>query len=41
MERAYIKYGNVRDAAKSLGMTHATFVRKRQRYASEKETAEG
>ena len=40
MERAYQKYGNVRDAAKSLGMTHATFVRKRQRYTSGKETAE-
>ena len=33
LERAYEQYGNVRDAAKSLGITHATFVRKRQRYA--------
>lgn len=32
IEQAYEHYGNVRDAAKSLGITHATFVRKRQRY---------
>lgn len=32
IEDAYKRYGNVRDAAKSLGITHATFVRKRQRY---------
>lgn len=32
INRAYRTYGNVRDAAKSLGMTHATFVRKRQKY---------
>lgn len=29
---AYEKYGNVRDAAKSLGIDPSTFVRKRQRY---------
>ncbi len=32
MSRAYQKYGNVRGAAKSLGMDAATFVRKRQKY---------
>lgn len=32
MERAYEIYGNVRDAAESLGMSHTTFVRKRQKY---------
>lgn len=29
---AYEKYGNVREAAESLGMTPSTFVRKRQKY---------
>lgn len=32
MQEAYEKYGNVRDAAKSLGMNASTFVRKRQKY---------
>ena len=32
IERAYGKTGNVRDAAKSLGMDAATFVRKRKKY---------
>ena len=31
---AYKTYGNVRLAAESLGMSHATFVRKRQRYTA-------
>lgn len=35
MERAYKTYGNVRDAAASLGMTPPTFVRKRKQYAEE------
>jgi PAS domain S-box-containing protein len=30
--RAYEKYGNVRDAAKALGIDPSTFVRKRQKY---------
>lgn len=33
INQAYEKYGNVRDAAASLGMTASTFVRKRKRYA--------
>ena len=33
INHAYEKYGNVRDAAESLGMTPSTFVRKRKRYA--------
>lgn len=32
IKSAYEKYGNVRDAAKSLGIDPSTFVRKRQRY---------
>lgn len=32
MAAAYEEYGNVRDAAKSLGMNASTFVRKRQKY---------
>ncbi len=32
MDRAYEKFGNVRDAANYLGMHPSTFVRKRQRY---------
>lgn len=32
MEEAYETYGNVRDAAKSLGMNASTFVRKRKKY---------
>lgn len=32
MEEAYEKYGNVRDAAASLGMNASTFVRKRKKY---------
>lgn len=32
INHAYEKYGNVRDAARSLGMTASTFVRKRKRY---------
>ena len=32
INNAYEKYGNVRDAAKSLGMNASTFVRKRQKY---------
>lgn len=35
MEQAYKTYGNVREAAKSLGMTPATFVRKRKQYSEE------
>lgn len=31
LDRAYSKYGNVRDAAKALGVDPSTFVRKRQR----------
>ena len=34
---AYAKYGNVRDAAESLGMDPSTFVRKRKKYMSELE----
>lgn len=37
MERAYQRYGDVRSAAASLGMTPSTFVRKRQRYEKERE----
>lgn len=33
MEKAYKQYGNVRKAAESLGMSAATFVRKRQKYS--------
>ncbi len=32
MKLAYDKYGNIRDAASSLGIDSSTFVRKRQRY---------
>ena len=32
IRQAYEKYGNVRDAAASLGMDSSTFVRKRQKY---------
>lgn len=32
INRAYEQYGNVRDAAASLGMSASTFVRKRQRF---------
>lgn len=32
INRAYEKYGNVRQAAASLGMDASTFVRKRQKY---------
>ena len=32
LNHAYKTYGNVRDAAASLGMTASTFVRKRQKY---------
>ena len=32
---AYEKYGNVREAAGSLGMTPSTFVRKRQKYTKD------
>lgn len=32
MEEAYETYGNVRDAAESLGMNASTFVRKRKKY---------
>ena len=32
INRAYDQYGNVRDAAASLGMSASTFVRKRQRF---------
>ena len=32
LKSAYEQYGNVRDAAKSLGITASTFVRKRLRY---------
>ena len=35
INRAYERFGNVRDAARSLGMDPATFVRKRKRYAQE------
>jgi len=33
-----IKAGNVRDAAKSLGMDAATFVRKRKKYREKYQT---
>jgi transcriptional regulator with PAS, ATPase and Fis domain len=33
--KAYNKYGNVRDAAKSLGIDPSTFVRKRQKYTQQ------
>ena len=33
INNAYEKYGNVRDAAESLGMNASTFVRKRQKYS--------
>ena len=32
INHAYEQWGNVRDAAKSLGMDAATFVRKRKKY---------
>lgn len=35
MEQAYKTYGNVRESAKSLSMTPATFVRKRKQYTEE------
>jgi len=34
IEDAYLKFGNVRDAAKHLGIDASTFVRKRQKYES-------
>lgn len=34
LEHAYKQYGNVRDAAKSLGITPSTFVRKRQKHST-------
>lgn len=34
MKMAFRKYGNIRDAAESLGIDSSTFVRKRQRYAA-------
>ena len=37
MEEAYEQWGNVRDAAKSLGMNASTFVRKRKKYKEERE----
>lgn len=40
IERAYEIYGNVRDAADSLDMSHTTFVRKRQKYISKLEETE-
>jgi transcriptional regulator with PAS, ATPase and Fis domain len=33
MREAYNKYGNVRDAAASLGMSHPTYIRKRKIYS--------
>lgn len=35
INHAYEKYGNVREAAESLGMTPSTFVRKRQKYTKD------
>jgi len=35
IEESYNKYGNVRDAAKALGIDPSTFVRKRQKHHSE------
>lgn len=35
IQEAFEKYGNVRDAAKSLGIDASTFVRKRTKYAQE------
>lgn len=32
MTQAYEVFGNVRDAAKNLGLTPSTFVRKRKQY---------
>lgn len=40
INQAYEKYGNVRDAAQSLGMTASTFVRKRKRYGADMEEKE-
>lgn len=37
INQAYETYGNVRDAAASLGMTPSTFVRKRQKFEENKE----
>ena len=37
---AYKTYGNVRLAAESLGMSHATFVRKRQRHTASRDIKE-
>ena len=37
IKRAYNKYGNVREAAKSLGIDKSTFVRKRQKYMRNQE----
>lgn len=37
IQNAYLQYGNVRDAAKSLGIDASTFVRKRQRMKDLKE----
>ena len=33
LDRAYARFGNVRDAAKSLGLDPSTFVRRRKRDA--------
>ena len=35
INHAYETFGNVRDAAASLGMTPSTFVRKRQRFSAQ------
>jgi PAS domain S-box-containing protein len=35
IDKAYNKYGNVRDAAKALGIDSSTFVRKRRKYANQ------
>lgn len=37
IRRAYSRYGNVRDAARSLGMDASTFVRKRKKLEQERE----
>ena len=41
MNQAYEKCGNVRDAAKSLGMNPSTFVRKRKKYEAYLKEGEG
>ena len=41
MVQAYKFFGNVRDAAKNLGLTPSTFVRKRKQYQQKIQTLKG